>query len=328
MKMILKSEHVSFFLGFFVMCSFLFVIFFAFGHSYKKNDTQIANVKKKDILNTPIERKELVIGNVGNDVIEVQERLKAFHVLEIEEFDEDEEGFFGEQTQYYVTLFQISQDIVPHGRVDSVTWKRLIDPRIVSQNYIDQIRNSLVLGSGFDKDDIYYAAQFQKITFLTFRGIDSVSYQKKIDSLLQMHDAQAAYFVSPEHLHKFDKSISSDKTVFGIYIKDLEDLRKIILTQYDLSCAQPSYDMITPQHINGIRTAGFQLMQWNVDPQNAHNVITDMAFDHLYRYTQHYDLVSFDVSDESDQSFLVLLEKYLQKMNEENWIVRAPLCGQ
>ncbi len=287
------------------------------------------------------ERKEIVIGTASSDVADVHEHLVLWGVAPTEAFVD--EVYFGEKTQYYVMLFQLTHDIVPTGIVDQETWRMLLrDPQGGEVGY-----QRVPIDPGYDNADLYFSQYVTKTAYLTFDVRGNVQQMEHILTLLEKHSAYATFFFSQD-LVKNDPEIV--KSTFdaghgiGILLEDRWDFEHTTYSEISTDmlndakgintitgrtpwCARPTYSMLMSVAQIRLAQQPLRMMYWDVDPQDR-SVPADTIVQHVLSYTQPGEVVLFHVNGTltDDDNLLIALERIITQLRSQSWELRALSC--
>ena len=331
-----KKNIVEFLVG--VFGAFLIMSVVLYGCVHRENEAV-------DRIHVDVEnqhefvRKEIGIGDAGGDVVDVQNHLLSIEAFDIVEFDEDEDGYYGEQTQYYVTLFQATQGIEPTGVVDKETWEAFENPVLPTKEKIAEIKKYIAIDEGFDQDDIYYSPTFQKTAYLTFDDGPNPTYTSQIIEILQKYDAGATFFLLGKSADRFPGTVREIKksgknvanhtyTHIDITKASEDDIRDEIISTNDAIvrvtgqsswCFRPPYGAIMPDVQKKISSAGFRVVMWDVDPQDWRNHGADRIADHVIKYTQNEEIILLHDGGGSRDQTVTALEKILKNMTMDGW---------
>lgn len=320
--MITKNNFFSFLFGAILACVVIFLILVCY--SAHSNDKVHVNDHSDHVLDKEIMRKELGVGSVGSDVVEVQERLREIGVYGNEEILKKEVGFYGEQTQFYVTLFQVSQNITPTGVVDQKTWDTLTSPVVTTSDQLTILQQGISIGSGFGIDDIYYSPTFQKTAYLTFNVGEKPEYIDQIITLLEKYGASATFFVPKKQLEQYKaiQAITQRNGIDVVFGVVQENTRKE-LSDVATVCFRPTYNVFLPDVAQEVKTAYPHVIMWNVDPQDWRGTGVDMIVQHVRSYTQNEDII---LLHDTEQTVLAL-KKILDHMSSDKWVFRVLQCS-
>lgn len=287
------------------------------------------------------ERKEIVIGTASSDVADVHERLTLWGIAPADVFVD--EVYFGEKTQYYVMLFQLTHDIVPTGIVDQETWRMLLrKPQDGKVGY-----QRVPIDPGYDNADLYFSPYAIKTAYLTFNVHGNVEKMEHVLTLLEEHGAHATFFFS-QALVKNDPEIIK-KTFdaghgIGILLEDRWDFENATYNEISTDmlndakgintitgrtpwCARPTYSMLMSVAQIRLVQQPLRMMYWDVDPQDR-SVHADAIVQHVLSYTQPGEVILFHVDDTvtDDDNVLIALERIIAEFRSRSWELRALSC--
>lgn len=290
-------------------------------------------------------RKELAIGSAGPDIAEVQKLLQKSGIVE-SEFEWRDDHYYGEQTQFYVTLFQLTQNLGPHGVVDRATWTALQRPQKISKEQLDRFTQNIPIDHGFHIDDVYYSPTFQKVAYLTFSGGPDPVYTEQILNVLEKYNAGATFFVSGKkvmaHPDLTKKIITQNRNIGVLPYNDInlmtETTERIteevlatreaveVTTETVPYCFQPSTHAIMPDVRKKVASTGTSVIMWDVDPQDWNLPGVDRITEHVTAYTQNAEVIRFHDSGGDREQTVFALEQILQSMTENGWTFKPLNC--
>ena len=279
------------------------------------------------------DRKELMLGSVGSDVREVQDRLIERGIAPENVFENEE--YFGEKMQYYVILFQLTYDLVPTGIVDQNSWHVLndeINMRTVSYQYIP-------LDPGYDNSTYYYSQYSAKNVHLTFNVNSNADHAARVMDILSKHNAHATFFfaqnVVSENPQIVKKAFDAGHGI-GVLLRDewnfaentyqeistdlLTESKNIaMITGRTPWCARPTQSMLMSAAQTKLLQQPLRMMYWDVDPQDLF-VTTDVMVQHILSYTQPGEVVLFHIDEATqvEQQSVVLI-RILNALKKEGW---------
>ncbi len=308
-------------------------------HTSSQNVAIVESTEKKVFHSD--ERKEITIGIASSDVADVQERLVLWGVAPAEIFVD--ELYFGEKTQYYVMLFQLTHDIVPTGIVDQETWHVLLrNPQSGGMGY-----QRVPIDPGYDNADLFFSQYVKKTAYLTFNVRGNVQKMEYILTLLEKNQAHATFFFSQDVVKNYPEIIKSTFDAghsIGILLEDHWDFAHITYSEISTDmlndakginmitgrtpwCARPTYSML--MSIAQIRLAqqSLNMIYWDVDPQDR-SVSADAIVQHIFSYTQPGEVILFHIDDtlNHDDNLLIALERIITQLRSQSWELRALSC--
>lgn len=356
-----KKENSELFFKFVITCCLVMLVLVGCSRmdnaeiAYEDlNEIDKNNDEKDSDIN---DRRELKIGMSGEDVLYLHEKLHEIMQLpETESLTMIDE--FGEKSQYYVTLFQATQDIEPDGVVGNETWIALENPKDISQEDIAQIQelisiddgdtNSIEANDNVSSQDENTDNKAKKIAYLTFDDGPHPTYTPQIMSLLKKYNAEATFFALGQEVDKYPSitlDMSSDNNVVANHTYTHLDISKasdsvikneIIkanaavekATNKTPICFRPPYGAINPDTKQKIGSAGGKTIMWDVDTQDWSKPGIDTIVEHVLTYTQDGEIILMHDGGGDRTQTVAALEKILKKMTKDGWEFKSLHCAQ
>jgi len=343
------KETGSFIFGMIVAGGVLGIIFFGCS---RINDSVQGDDMTNDVIATPT-REVLHIGAEGMDVLYLHQQLYNLFPNTVPK-DLLSEDFFGETTQFYVMLFQLAQDMEPHGVVDEQTWIALDNPMVISDEKINELKAIIPIDgdemniSGENTDLSDNATSKGKVAYLTFDDGPNPTYTPQIVEILQKYNAGATFFVLGQEVDKY-AHIASDTSKNGHSVANHTDTHLDISTASDEMikeeiqktnalikkatgktpiCFRPPYGAIKSDTNQKLQNAGGKTIMWDVDTQDWARPGVDEIVNHVLMYTQDGEIILMHDGGGDRTQTIAALEKILKKMTQEGWKFKALDCAK
>jgi peptidoglycan/xylan/chitin deacetylase (PgdA/CDA1 family) len=342
MKIVWK-DIVSFIFGVVVISAVVSIIFTGCVSITQNNTNNEQNI----ISNTEqIQQRNLAIGTQGADVWDLHQQLHKLISNEItKELAMDDK--FNETTQFYVILFQLSQNLEPTGVVDIITKEALLNnPIMPSEQDLMELKLLIPIDEN-EKNIIESEIKYKdKIAYLTFDDGPNPTYTPQIIDILKKYNAGATFFVLGQEVDKFPniiKNTNDKKRVFANHTYSYNNIEtvsdKIIkdeilktnkaiknVTNKTPICFRPPYSAINSDIKQKISDASGKIIMWDVDTQDWAKPGIEEIVQHVLNYTQNGEIILMHDGGGDRTQTVTALDKILNKMTSDGWEFRALDC--
>jgi peptidoglycan/xylan/chitin deacetylase (PgdA/CDA1 family) len=341
---IARRSLLEFILGAGVAMVIAGVIFVSWSNFVQSNNT---NTQKFIQTNKSIKQRDLILGTKGADVWDLHQRLYELMPNEVTE-ELAKTDIYNETTQFYVTLFQLSQDLYPNGIVNKDT-KTILNTEVSmpSKEILSNLKSMIVIDE--DTKNVLQGEKTEygrKVLYLTFNEGPSYVYTTKILELLKKYNVQATFFPLGQKVDKFpniimnltkEGQIVANSTYSHINVANIseseisQEISKSAKLIYNITnktpiCFRPSHEAIDNQIREKIGTSGGRIVMWDVDVQDWAGTNEQTIVNHILNYAQNGEIILMYDGGGNREQTVRALEVLLPKMISEGWEFRALDC--
>lgn len=181
----------------------------------------------------------------------------------------------------------------------------------------------------------------EKVLYLTFDDGPIPELTEFVLAQLKNYNAQATFFCIGDNIlkhpeiyekvnlgghsignHTF-KHENAWKTEFEIYLKSVNDCKKIIENKSGKQLFRPPYGRITPKLIKHLNQ-NFKIIMWTVLTKDYdQNLDKDICLNNAIKYSKSGDIIVFHDSLKAEKNLRYVLPKYLAHFANEGYTFRS-----
>lgn len=304
-----------------------------------------------------IQQRDLMIGVTGADVLALHQRYYELMPNDVTKklVTEDE---FGETSQFYTALFQLSQDLEPNGVVGEATYKALENPIMPAKEELVKLKALIPIDEDTKNvqkleedledniDNVKPPTSKGKVAYLTFDDGPNPTYTPQILALLKKYNAEATFFALGQEVDKFPqvaKDTSKTESVVANHTYSHKDIsamsdsaiKKEIVdantavkkaTGKTPTCFRPPYGAMKSDTKQKLGSVGGKTIMWDVDTQDWARPGVNAIVEHVLDYTQDGEIILMHDGGGDRTQTIAALEQILKKMTADGWEFRALDC--
>jgi peptidoglycan/xylan/chitin deacetylase (PgdA/CDA1 family) len=342
-----RKDVIGFIMGVIVAVGIVSFVFAGCSNIAQKDFNTSYDVQNIDNIKKT-QQRDLILGTTGADVWDLHQRLYELMPNNITK-ELATTDVYDETTQFYVTLFQLTQDLEPNGTIDDNTRIALNNNPVMPSEDEFNIFKSMILideDNENDVDDNKNTTINTKIAYLTFDDGPDPTYTPQIVELLNKYNASATFFALGQEVDKFPelaKEVSINNQVVAnhtyshidimnasetVVQEDIKKANKAVqnATGKKPICFRPPYDAIDNEIKQKIGNAGGQVVMWDVDTQDWARPGVDVIVEHILDYAQSGEVILMHDGGGNRSQTVEALEILLPEMIEKGWKFRAMDC--